>query len=127
MPWMRIEVWHGPGHQAITEEFVWFKEDNKWEQDCWLGNFISDMECPVVKAFRKVQKLPKKVREQMISREESRIRNAKYMLDILKKTPERKRNRPKVSRAVYLSQVKFKAGMRKWDPLTKETQWTKQT
>lgn len=120
MPWYRIKVDHGPGHQSSTEDYFWAdKVLSKEEKEDHFNEFCDWMHDAIGK-INMVKTLPSKVREIKIWANKSKIERANEILKVLEETPVRKRNRPKMSRTTYLARVKFDARIRKskkatWD------------
>lgn len=113
MPWYRLKVDHGPGHQTSTERYEWSDEvltkDGKEEM---FNSLCNCMEYPIGK-ITLVKKLPEKVKTDQISLHKCRISYARKMLKVLKQTEVRKTKRSIMKRKEYLSTVKFKAEMRR--------------
>jgi len=113
MPWYRIPVSHGPGHQSKSEDYRWSdKPMSKDEKEDWFNEYSSYMNYAIGK-ITIVKKLPKKVKEEKLWTYKARIKYAKQMLNILKETEVRKSKRPTMSRETYLRKVKFDAEFRR--------------
>lgn len=85
MPWYKISVDHGGGHQSHSERFVWRDERaSKAEREQMFEDFCEDryMENAIGKV-RAVAKLPEKVRREKIDDYRYEIDHAKRMLKIL--------------------------------------------
>lgn len=90
MPWFRIKVAHGPGHQSHSEKYIFSSEEkpDKETKREWFDDFVSEyggMDYPIGTVLK--VKLPEKERLEKISSNIARKASAEKMLAILGAPP----------------------------------------
>lgn len=88
MPWYKISISHGPGHQSHSEKYVWSDtEATKDDKREWFDDFARDqyMDWPIGKV-RKCA-LPEQERLSKIAAFKGNSRHCQYMLNVLGADP----------------------------------------
>lgn len=114
MPWYYCYADHGPGHQSSTEMLHYEQGKLTYEEKKYLFHHLFGSYDWPIGDIKLVKTLTKQEKEELLSLYQSKLKDAKQMLGIIKETPIQKTLRPR--------QLKAERRSRKVKKLIKEAQ-----